>query len=91
MSNRLYSQFKEKKTHHTLDPPPTGKRGNRKGLPKESTATWGGGKGNARSDRGLGYPLVKTFVAGEYIEGNPGKHRRKGKMKTRHMMDKMMY
>lgn len=90
MSNRLYSQFKEKKTRNKLDPPPTGTRGSRTSLPKESTANWGGGKGNARSDRGLGFPLVKTFLAGEYMKGNPGKHPRKKKAtKKRHMMEEM--
>ena len=89
MSARLYSQFKEKKTRNKLDPPPTGTRGRRKALPKESTAKWGGGKGNARSDRGLGYPFVKTFVAGEYMKGNPGKHKGKKKAKKRSMMEEM--
>ena len=89
MSNRLYSQFKEKKTRNKLDPPPTGKRGSKPSLPKESTAKWGGGKGNTRSDRSLGFPLVKTFLAGEYMKGNPGKMKGKGKSKKKHMMEEM--
>lgn len=89
MSNRLYSQFKEKKTRNKLDPPPTGTRGKKPSLPQESTAKWGGGKGNARSDRGFGMTLVKTFLAGEYMKGNPGKHARKKKAKKPSMMEEM--
>ena len=91
MSARLYSQFKEKKTRNKLDPPPTGTRGSRKGLPKESTAKWGGGKGNARSDRGFGMTLIKTFVSGEYMKGNPGKHPPKKKRAKMRQMMKEMY
>lgn len=73
MSARCYSPFKERKCSNDKNPPPTGTRGSRATLPKESTAKWPTSKGNTRSNRGLGMPLVKTFVAGEYMKGNPGK------------------
>ena len=73
MSNRLYSQFKDRKSTNDTNPPPTGKRGKKMALPKESTAKWAKPPGKVKPrDRSLGMPIVKCMVAGDYMKGNAG-------------------
>lgn len=71
MPNRYHSPFKTLKIKGAA-PPATGARGSRASLPKESAKGRPTSKGNAKSDRGHGMKLVKTFVAGEYMKNNPG-------------------
>ena len=69
---------------NTAKPPPVGKAGPTPavGGPRpDKTASWPGnpGKENTAPGAKLGLPLVKTFVAGSYMPGNPkGAHGKKG-------------
>lgn len=71
MPNRYHSPFTSLKITGST-PPKTGARGPRATLPQESAKGRPTSKGNAKSNRGGGTKLVKTFVAGEYMTGNPG-------------------
>lgn len=73
MAARRYSAFKERKVSSTGRGASTGGRGgNTPSLPKESAPGRPSSKGMTASNRGLGMKLVKTFVAGKYMKGNPG-------------------
>lgn len=72
MPNRYHSPFSKLRIKGSA-PPPTGERGPRASLPQESAKGRPTSKNNAKSNRGLGMKVVKTFVAGEYMKGNPGR------------------
>ncbi len=87
MAARIYSQFKEKRIKHDLDTPATGHRGKKADLPKESTAKWPGSPGPVhKMPWSSGFPRIKTFVAGNYMTGNPGKGKSYGKKKVATVM-----
>ena len=55
----------------------------------DSTASWPGNPGKENTAPGAGkYPLVKTFVAGSYMPGNPhGEHKGLSKHKAKLMLE----
>lgn len=68
MAARRYSEFKERKVSSTGKGASTGGRGvSGPSLPAESTAKWPAMRKEKTADRGLGYPAIKTFVAGGYM------------------------
>ena len=52
----------------------------------DSTASWPGNPGKENTAPGAkhGLPLVKTFVAGSYMPGNPGPSKHKAKEMLKH-------
>jgi len=54
----------------------------------DSTASWPSSSGKANTAPGAGkYPLVKTFVAGAYMPGNPGGKHKLGKAKAKEILE----
>lgn len=68
MAARRYSEFKERRVSSKGKGASTGGRGVRPPtLPHESTAKWPEMRKERQADRGLGWPGIKTFVAGGYM------------------------